>query len=455
MTSKAVIIAGTHSGSGKTTVTLGIMAALSRLGQTVQPFKCGPDFIDPTLHKLVTGRDSRNLDLWMMGETFCIESFTNQQELADISVIEGVMGMYDGGDSSSAALAQKLNIPIILVLDVRSQAESAAAVVKGFESLAPNSVAGIILNRIGSPRHLKLVTNAIQKHCQAEILGYLPQNLAFSIPERHLGLHMGEEAPLCQDAVTELALAVQNHIDLEQLLHLGTLANDERSSLPEKSTPEIHLPKPPASGPIPKIGVAQDKAFCFYYEDNLDLLRAAGAELSFFSPLEDRTLPEGITALYLGGGYPELHADALSSNTKMLRDIKRWAENGGIIYAECGGFMYLTQGIITQDDQFHSMAGIFPVKSRVKKKLASLGYREIILKENCFLGPAGTLLRGHEFHYSAIDPMPSKISRTFAIDNDTEEGYRYKNTLGGYMHLHFGFYPQALFTLVKESVVQT
>ena len=448
MSSKGIIIAGTHSGSGKTTVTLGIMAALSAHDHTVQPFKCGPDFIDPTLHKLITGRNSRNLDLWMTGEAFCHQSFWQQQEQADISVIEGVMGMYDGGDSSSASLAGKLKLPVILVLDVRSQAESAAAVVKGFETLAPDTIKGVILNRIASPRHLELVAGAIEEHCRAELLGYLPRSLNFAIPERHLGLHMGDETPISQEAVAELAATVSEHVDIDRLLELATI--DSTGNCPQEAGAALHQASPPLSSAT-RIAVAKDKAFCFYYEDNLDLLRAAGAELVFFSPLTDNALPEDIAAVYLGGGYPELHAKTLSENKEMLSSIKLWVEQNGITYAECGGFMYLTQGITDKSDTFHPMVGVYPVKAHMQQKRASLGYREIQLTDQCFLGPAGAILRGHEFHYSTIDTMPPEISRLYAVNNGNEEGYQYKNTLGGYMHLHFGFSPQALSTLVQAA----
>lgn len=345
--------------------------------------------------------------------------------------------MYDGGDSSSAALAKKLKVPLVLVLDVRSAAESAAAVLKGFESLDPQvAPKGVILNMVASPRHLELVSDAITKHCRTEILGYLPRTLNFSIPERHLGLHMGDEAPIGAEAIAELSKAISEHVDLGRLMAIAT-------------APEYKdAPKHQASTPGVCIAVARDKAFCFYYEDNLDLLRSAGAELVFFSPLADESLPENIQAIYLGGGYPELHAKTLSENKGMLAAIRKWAEDDGPIYAECGGFMYLTLGIVDHDEQFHAMAGVFPVQARMQKRRASLGYREIRLKKDCFFGPAEIVMRGHEFHYSSIDEMPLEISRIYALNNGSE-GYRYKNVLGGYMHLHFGFSPEAALEFVN------
>ena len=449
---KAIIIAGTQSGAGKTTVTLGIMAALVRMGKKVQPFKCGPDFIDPSLHQLVTGIESRNLDLWMAGEAFTLQTFARHCGNADIAVIEGVMGMYDGGESSSAALAEHLHVPVILVLDVQSQAESAAAVLNGFENLSPaTSLKGVILNRVASPRHLQLVTDAIRKYCQAKILGYVPRNVKFQIPERHLGLHMGDENPLRSDAIHELAETIQKYVDLEGLLEMATIA---------ESTPVEQIIQ---VAPVVRIAVARDKAFCFYYEDNLDLLRQAGAELVFFSPLDDKGLPANINGIYLGGGYPELYAEQLSSNRGLLSEIKEWAEDNGIIYAECGGFMYLTQGIIDLNDQFHTMADIFPFQTQMQQSRASLGYRQIILKKDSLFGSAGTVMRGHEFHYSTIVHAPERddinfpedIHKIYTVNNNAgsgcgTEGYCYKNVLGGYLHLHFGFNLQTVETLVEK-----
>ncbi|TKB26614.1 cobyrinate a,c-diamide synthase [Desulfopila sp. IMCC35006] len=433
-TSSRFIVSGTSSGSGKTTVALGLMAAFREKGCSVQPFKCGPDFIDPGLHRLVTGQVSRNLDLWMCGENFTRDTLAKNSRNADVTIIEGVMGMFDGGISSSGSLAETLDIPGILVLDVRSMAESAAAIVKGFEMLRPKAAPkGIILNRVASKRHLQLVSDAIEEHCQAEILGHLPRTLAFEIPSRHLGLLTSDEAPLDNAAIQLLARTVAEHVDLDRIEHLFQVAKE--------SQPDILSPSP-AKKERCRIGVARDKAFCFYYEDNFDILRNAGCELIFFSPLADPELPVGLDALYLGGGYPELYAEMLSNNHSMISAIRQWIECDRPVYAECGGFMYLTEGITDQQNVFHCMIGAFPVKAHMQKTRASLGYREIqTLSASCF-GPAGTVLRGHEFHYSSIDRMPDHIARLYSVNNGTSEGYTYKNVLGGYMHLHFGFTPQ-------------
>ena len=434
MTSKkpACVISGTSSGSGKTTVTLGLMAAFKEQGLRVQPYKCGPDFIDPGLHELVTGVKSRNLDLWMSGDEHTRKCFSSNLQNADIAIIEGVMGMFDGGISSSGELSRSLGIANILVLDVRSMADSAAAIVKGFETFKEGAdIKGVILNNIASERHLQLVSDAIQNNCKAEILGYLPRNLEFSIPSRHLGLLTGDEAPISYKNIALLAQTIRYHINLDRLLALCTTVAPANTSAQTISS----------TSPC-RIAVARDKAFCFYYEDNFDILREHGAELVFFSPLTDQKLPENIHGIYLGGGYPELYAKELSENSAMIGELKNWIENDGAVYAECGGFMYLTKGIVDHDKQQHQLVGAFPVLSAMQTKRASLGYREVTtLAPSCF-GPENTILRGHEFHYSNIEEMASAIPRIYQVNNGAQEGYNYRRVLGGYMHLHFGFSPQ-------------
>jgi cobyrinic acid a,c-diamide synthase len=350
------------------------------------------------------------------------------------------MGMYDGGQSSSASLAEQLHIPVILVLDVRASAESAAAVLLGFETMNSDiALLGVILNRIASPRHLQLVSDAITKHCRAEILGYLPSRMEFNIPERHLGLHMGEEDPISAEAIQHLAETMHEYVDLERLFELAAVAK-----CPEETKSEKH------PTPSVRIAVARDRAFCFYYEENLEQLQHFGAELVFFSPLQDKALPTNIQGIYLGGGYPELYAKQLSSNTEMCAALKKWADEDGVVYAECGGFMYLTKSIVDSDKEVYTMAGVFPLQTRMQGRRASLGYREVCLQEEGLFGPAGTILRGHEFHYSSIDGDTSSIPKLYAVNNDTEEGYQYKNVLGGYMHLHFGSNPDAVKIFVQK-----
>jgi cobyrinic acid a,c-diamide synthase len=243
-----------------------------------------------------------------------------------------------------------------------------------------------------------------------------------------------DEAPLSPKAIQLLAKTIADHVDLDRI---EKLFNCGQAPFNSKASSPAHIKDRHC-----RIGVARDKAFCFYYEDNFDILRAAGCELVFFSPLTDTELPSDLDALYLGGGYPELYAEKLSSNLPMITSIRQWIENDRPVYAECGGFMYLTEGIIDQDNVFHKMVSAFPVTTRMQKTRSSLGYREITTRSASCFGPTGTILRGHEFHYSNIDKMPDHIERIYAVNNGTSEGYTYKKALGGYMHLHFGFAPQ-------------
>ena len=428
----SLLIAGTHSGCGKTTVTLGIMAALRQRGLTVQPFKCGPDFIDPSLHLAVTGRASRNLDIRMCGSDWVRQCFARHADGAAISVIEGVMGLFDGDSGSAAELAALLGVPVLLVLDVRSMAESAAAVLRGFECLDPRvRLSGVIFNQVGSAKHLQLVSEAVRRHCKAEIIGALPRESGISLPARHLGLHMGAEVELNRQQLVSL---IEQHLDLDRLIQLAGEA-------------QVHAVTPAAQLDPPvgtvRLGVAWDEAFCFYYQDNLDLLAAAGAELVRFSPLHDKTLPEHLDGLYFGGGYPELHAAQLAANQPMREQVLAFSRADRPIYAECGGFMYLCEALADSEGGRHEMAGVFPVTARMGQRLRRLGYRTAELREASLLGPAGSLLHGHEFHYSDIDPMPADVRRIYTLDDGRAEGYLLNRTLAGYVHLHWGGSPEA------------
>ncbi len=432
--SKGFVIAGTHSGCGKTTITLGLLAALKKKGLKVQPFKAGPDFIDTGLHRLVTGRHSRNLDVWMCGEEYVKECFHKYSADADISIVEGVMGMYDG-EYSTAKLAGLLNLPVILVVDAYGMAESAGAVVKGFREFGmqkadnspisplnlrgdcgvaglqtPNSklyIAGVIFNRVASENHFKRLKDSVQVGDSTlrdvTVLGYLPRDLDFEIPHRHLGLTVAEENPVAEENIEKLAETVLKHIDVDGILDLAQqssrAAEQQFSNVLNYCSTELLDYYAAAT---PTIAVAYDKAFCFYYEDNLDLLKNAGAEIITFSPLSDSAIPDKADAIYIGGGYPELYAKELSENTSMMKSINDWANSGKPIYAECGGLMYLSKGIYDFNGKFFEMAGVFPFETEMKKGRSHLGYREIILKEDCILGKKGDKLKGHEFHYSEI-----------------------------------------------------
>ncbi len=441
-----IVIAGTHSGSGKTTITIGILAALKKKGLNVQAFKVGPDFIDPGFHRLITGRPSRNLDIWMCGKDYVMGCYKRHSSNVDISIIEGVMGLYDGGETSTAELAKTLGLPIILIVDAHGMAESVGAIVKGYvEFDRGTNIAGVLFNRVSGERHFKMLVDAVKQSAEhrTQILGYLPRNTSFKIPERHLGLVVAEEDPISHENLDRLAEAVLRCIDIDMIVELT--AKTTVLSFPlvgNLSCADKEGLRTSRNDNKTKIAVAYDNAFCFYYEDNLDLLKEAGAEIVQFSPLKDKSIPDGIHGLYLGGGYPELYAEPLSKNTSMLQSIYDWAKGGGPIYAECGGFMYLTKGIYDFEGRFYPMVGLFPFKTGMKKDRVNLGYRTIELKEDCILGKEGNFLGGHEFHYSEITGHTDGVKKIYSVKNRAgesfEEGYILNKTLAGYMHIHFG-----------------
>lgn len=434
----SILVAGVSSGCGKTTVTLGLMAALRDRGMKVQPFKCGPDFIDPSLHRMVTGRNSWNLDIRMCGRSYVKRLFSRKAAENGINVVEGVMGLYDGGEASSASLARLLGIPVILVVDASSAAESIAAVIRGFESLAPDiDLSGIILNRIASPRHLDMIRAAASRYCRSAIIGAVPRDSRLKIPSRHLGLLMGDENPLGRD-FSSLSVAFLKNVDMEAVIRMGRRCRAPGpAGTSEQGKQEKHERKPQVT-----LGVARDRAFCFYYQDNLEILEQAGAGLVPFSPLSDKRLPGRISGLYLGGGYPELFAGALSENLPLREEILRFSRQGRPLFAECGGFMYLNEAIRTVDGGTHEMVGAFPATSSMQDRLASLGYRNITIKSPCPLGDPGGRLFGHEFHYSRTS-FSAPVEQAFQLENGKEEGFMTGNTLAGYIHLHLGRSRQA------------
>ncbi len=422
------LIAAPQSGSGKTLITLGILAALAQRGYEVQPFKCGPDFIDPTLHGQIVSRTSINLDLRMMGEAACLRSYAKYGRGAQVLVTEGVMGLFDGGRASSAALAKTLDIPVLLVVDCRGAAESIAALIKGFEMLDPEvRLCGVVCNRVASPRHQELIAKAIQQHCNTPVIGFFPREEKFSLPSRHLGLHMGHE--LSPDFLShgDLTAAIEKHLDLDLLF-----------ATTEKEPPQQRdiLPAQPQRTKA-RIGIARDEAFCFYYQESFDILRACGFDLVFFSPLADPRLPEDVDLLYFGGGYPELYAEKLTANTAMRYVVKNWAAQNGPIYAECGGFMYLCSAIYDGNGQSYPMCDVFAVTVAMRARLSALGYREAILQENCWFGEQGTLFFGHEFRYSDIVTRDAAIPWLYRRQDGSHEGCIQGRALGSYLHLHF------------------
>jgi len=446
-----LLTAGTHSGVGKTTVTLAILAALKKRGRRVQPFKVGPDFIDPGYHTAATGRPSRNLDGWMLGAELNREIFVRAAADADISIIEGVMGLFDGSSpvneiGSTAELAKQLDAPVLLVIDGSAMARSAAAMVAGYARFDPAlRVAGVLFNRVGSEGHYKLLKEAVEHETNVAAVGYLPPDQTVTIADRHLGLVTAREQGAAE-LYDRLAQAAAETIDLDRIETLARLCGAMAVS-PQRKT-ENH-------GRTVRIAVAQDEAFCFYYPDNLELLEAEGAELVPFSPLKDRSLPEAVQMVYLGGGYPELHGAMLTGNVAMRESIRRFAERGGTIYAECGGMMYLTQAIRDFEGTLHEMVGLFPAQAVMRKPGLTLGYRTVEFVQPCILGAAGATARGHEFHYSTLVPK-GQLTYACALtdargDSKGPDGLVAGNTLALYTHLHFSSQPHIAASLVASA----
>lgn len=437
----AFMVSAIQSGAGKTTVSLALMASLKRLGFDVQPFKAGPDFIDPGLHRAITGKTSWNLDRWMCTDDYVRQTFTTHGPASDVAIVEGVMGLFDGGETSTAALAKLVGLPVVLVLDVRGMAESAAAVVAGILSIDYGlTLAGVILNRVGSPKHLQRVRAAIGFHTGVEVIGAIPSEATIHVQERHLGLFTAEDGPVTEEFACCAATLAMENIDLHRLLSLTEVPPAPQPPACRQECGPDRLNRYCQNSGVSRTGgtlaVARDKAFCFYYEDNFELLVHAGVRIVFFSPLDDEALPGGIDGLYLGGGYPELYAVRLSGNISMRESIRRFISYGGVVYAECGGFMYLTGGINDFDGSFYPMVGTFPVNASMKRGRAHLGYREVTLIEDSIIGKKGDRFRGHEFHYSVIDEMPSVVTRVYGSEENAQ-GYQLGNCLASYVHLHF------------------
>jgi cobyrinic acid a,c-diamide synthase len=432
---KGLLVAGTASGVGKTTVALAIMAGLRRRGKSVQPLKCGPDFLDTGHHTRVCGRVARNLDTWMFTAEANQSVLRDAAEDADVVVVEGMMGLFDGksGDAetgSSAEIAKLLKLPVVLVVDAAKSARSIAAVVLGFELFDPQlPLAGVILNRAGGERHFRMIEMAIKASCKTRILGWLPSEPKIAIPERHLGLYRATESTAIEvNILTELA---ETHFDLDALFMLEC-----RLRLADGG----HVPRA-AAGEKVRVGVAYDQAFSFYYEDNFDLLRKSGAEIVRFSPVNDTCLPHDLDALYLGGGYPELYAEQLSRNGQMLDKVRAFAASGRPVYAECGGMLYLSRSLTVAGGTIYPMAGVLPLSMEMTGGLIQFGYVTVEFTEDCLLGRKGAIVRGHSFHYSRVATEP-EIETSYRVQysmsgKEELEGFHQGSVLASYIHLHF------------------
>jgi cobyrinic acid a,c-diamide synthase len=447
----AILVAGTASGVGKTTAALAIMAGLRDRGLSVQPFKCGPDFLDTGHHSAICQRPARNLDTWMLTHEANREVFAHATADADAAIIEGMMGLFDGvageGEAGSGAeIAKLLNVPIVLVIDASKSARSIAAIVKGFETFDPElRFAGLVLNGVNSNDHYRLLESAICSTSTIPLLGRIPTTEALAIPERHLGLRTAEEEIAIDVRRAAFAEIAQRYLDLDRFMQLPH----------EPAGWQTYQHTRPTLQPHVRYGIARDCAFSFYYEDNLDLLRQYGAELVPFSPLADSHLPSNLDGLYLGGGYPELYAKQLSANHTMLAEVCAFAASGKPVYAECGGMLYLGQSVLLADGRKVPLAGVLPLEFEMTDHLVHFGYVEATVTRDCLLGPSGTAVRGHSFHYSKISESPSLptvYQLRYSLSGRTEpEGFSVNNVLASYVHLHFGGNPSLAKNLVQRA----
>jgi len=444
----AFVVAAPHSGAGKTTVACALIAALRKHGHRVQPFKAGPDFLDTGYHAAAAGRPSINLDLWLMSPQAIRDAFASRAQDADVCVLEGMMGLFDGSsvggtDVSTAAIAAHVGAPVVLVVDGAAIGESAAAIVHGFASFGRAPVAGVIFNRLAGPRHYDMLRRAVETSpSKVRVLGWLPADASLEIPERRLGL-VGVDAPRVGELLPRLVAHVEKTVDLDALLTVShPVATDA-------------VPRAKPKKKRAKIAVARDAAFHFYYEDNLEALRAEGADVLFFSPLTDKSLPKGAGGLYLGGGFPENHAPRLEANRTMRASILKAVKAGMPTYAECGGLMYLATNFIGSGVRAWEMVGAIPGEVRMEGTLQNFGYVTAAAEAGSFLVSQGETVRGQEYHFSSWTGEGGagsiwKVARP-GRDEKRAEGYREGLLHASYVHLHFGSSPKAASRLVTAA----
>ena len=471
-----ILIAALRGGSGKTVISIGIIAALRNSGKTVLPFKKGPDYIDAGWLAMAAGQPCYNLDTFMADESIVCQSFFSHSSFFSppgnhIAVIEGNRGLYDGldadGSTSTASLAKLLNTPVILCLDCTKSTRTMAAVVLGCLHFDPEvHIAGVILNRVAGARHESILRQSIEKHCHVPVIGAVPKLKDSDFPERHMGLIPAPEHLWVSESISAAAKAVADHVDLAAVVNIAEAARNKpaacgiqapgpilitdgdkkQGSRQSPSSPGHHCHR------RPKIGVVQDSAFQFYYPDNLQALVSAGAEIVTISPLTDPALPE-IDALYIGGGFPETHAQGLSRNTGFRKALQAAAENGLPIYAECGGLMYLGESLVL--DQTYPMTGVLPVIFGFSKKPQGHGYTIARVDRNNPFYEIGTILKGHEFHYSKVLSFSGGSSEmVFAMEKgrgmlNMRDGVCYKNVLAAYTHIHASGTPQWAESMIR------
>ena len=495
----ALVIAGERSGVGKTTVTLTLLASLCRRGLGVQSFKVGPDYIDPMFHGYVTGRPCRNLDAVLTSAAYVQKCFADHSPQCEYSLVEGVMGLFDGVKdvenneesviktdfASTAHVARLLDVPVVLVIDCSRLSGSVAAIAHGYCTLDSRiKIAGVVLNRVGSDRHLSLLKDALAA-LQLPILGVLRRQDNITIPDRHLGLVPTAELPELDTVIQRLADLGDTCFDWQKLLPLLKSPQSCKGGFIQNfDEPQTHCLNPPLATPqspvgaglqisfnindnitkpalttitsLVKIAIARDRAFNFYYQDNLDLLQNLGAELVFWSPLEDAELPPDVQGMYFGGGFPEVYAERLAANTSALQTVKTAILAGMPTIAECGGLMYLCEQIIDFEGKSWPMVGILPTSAVMGGRL-TLGYRRAVALQDNLLIPADTNIYGHEFHRSSLSVNPQNpLFQTYRYDCDENmgtEGWTLPSNLhASYIHLHWGQSPEIPKQFLKKCL---
>lgn len=446
----ALIVSATHSGAGKTTVAASLIRGLRESGLRVQPFKLGPDFIDTAYLREAAGRSAVNLDAWMMGTEGMRRAFRRWSADADIAVIEALGALYDGekgSQSGSAAEAAKvLDVPVVVVLDVWGMTRTAGALMQGMRDFDPAvQIAGFILNRIGSDNHRRMVENALPEELRLLVLGAISHHDSLLIAERHLGLLTTAESKADASSRQTAQAQAAAGLDLTRLIALADSAFEYPTQSPS------HAAMPPKA----RLAIARDAAFCFYYEENLDLLVEAGFELLPFSPIHDRALPLDSDATYLGGGYPESFAAELAINSELAAELRARAAGGMPIYAECGGLLYLGETLADHDGDRHRMSGVLPFDAMMDPDHLAISYVEARTVSDSPLGPAGTVVRGQEFHQSRIVSAalePNLYELTTSAGETRRAGFHRGNVVAGYTHLHFTSCPELAPNLLASAV---
>ena len=456
-----IIIAALRGGSGKTILSIAIIAAWSKQGRSIAPFKKGPDYIDAGWLALAAGRPCYNLDSFLLAPDENLRSFLTHAPGCDISVIEGNRGLFDGidleGSTSTAELAKLLQSPVVMCVDCTKITRTMAAVISGCAQFDPEvEISGVILNRVANRRHEKKLRDSIEHYCDIPVLGAIPKLGEQYFPERHLGLVPTPEHDWAMNSIEAITKIAEAHIDLDAIVEIAQQAPTLKTRRkPHISEISIQHPVSGTEEPSPRIGVIKDSAFQFYYPENLDALRASGAEIIFLSPLKDKDLPD-IDALYIGGGFPETHARQLSENTGFSRQLKAAVEDGLPIYAECGGLMYLGKELILEGKSY-SMAGILPLEFDFYKRPQGHGYTIVTVEGRNPYYPTGTEIKDHEFHYSRVrkwsgrdKDLVFRMNRGVGIWED-RDGILYKNVLATYTHIHALGTPQWAEALVRNA----